>query len=98
MARFKTLAEKIKIVDELLEGKTLSELSGEYDISEQSIWNWSQVYDDLKTKLALQEQSKEFQNTIEKEVDSKTLNNLIKANLNLTESVQQLIRILAKKN
>lgn len=98
MARFKTLEEKIKIVDELFSGKTLSELSGDYECAEQSIYNWSQKYDDMKAKLAIQQQSNEFQKTIEKDVDSKTLNNIIKANLNLTDSVNQLIRLLAKKN
>lgn len=96
--RFKTLEEKIKIVDELFSGKTLSELSGEYDISERSIFTWSQNYDKMKTMFEVQQQEKSIKKTIEKEdVEMSTINALIKSNLNLTNSIQKLVIQICKK-
>jgi len=97
IARFKTLEEKIKIVEELFTGKTLSELSGEYDISERSIFLWSQNYDQLKARLEIEKSNKDFKKIVEKDVDSNTLNSLIKSNLNLTNSIQKLVTLLSKK-
>ena len=97
ITRFKTLEEKIKIVEELFAGKTLSELSGEYDISQASIFNWSQNYEKLQARFEIEKSNKNLQKIVEKNVDSNTLNALIKSNLNLTNSIQKLTTLLSKK-